>query len=198
MTRTARARISAAVLFTALCAGLVPASAATDPPEPGKPAIEDLDVRPGDRAFHVSFRVTGAFPTDVVELIESGVSVSFRHRVDVVSRRGFPWIGSRSLARCEIVTTVSYDSLIRQYHLSRRIEIEPDDGEPVGPVTRDTDSVDEVRAWMTELRDIRVPLPASDGPAPRKLKVQTHLGRRFVLLVFPASRGASAEYALGS
>lgn len=195
MRRHARARVAAAALCTVIVAG----GAIADPEKSRRPAIEDLDVRTADGAYRVSFRVTGAFPSDVVELIESGVEVSFRHRVDVVSRRGFPWIGSRSLVRCEVVTTVTYDSLIRQYHLSRSLEFEPAEGEAPDPDEHDTDDVEEVRAWMTELRDVRVPVPtATDGRKPRKLRVQTNLGRRFVLLLFPAPREATAEFVLES
>lgn len=167
---------------------------------PSQARIKDLEVRTLHGELRVSFRVEGAFSQETLERLESGIPVTFRHRVEVLARRAFPLLPWRVLGRTTVEATAKYDSLTRQYSLLRRIrrEVPEDPASAVEETTLTTALLSETESWMASVPD--VPLP---GVAPvmadqkLRVKVKTVLGRRYRFL-FPTSDSAAAERLLGS
>ncbi len=150
-----------------------------------------------DRAI-VSFHVDHGLPAETIERIHAGIEVTFKHRVDVVALRWFP-IPDKTLARTLIKTRAGYDSLTGRYSLLRSIEFKTARKGAIAPrqERRSTDSVDEMRRWMTEFEEVPVYDPARllEG---RKLRVRvrSELGRRYLLLIFPSTIDARADCSL--
>lgn len=194
-----RAPFPAAGLL-AVVALSIPVPARAEPAEPD-PAIRDLVVEPAASELRVSFRVEGALRVETLERLQSGMTVVFRHRIDVLTRRTVPLFPLRLNSRTIVETSVRYDSLVRQYLLERRtVRTEPEGvgGPLVEPETASTPSLSEAEAWMTTVSG--VPVSAlSDGDAARRprVRVRTELGRRYRLLIFPFADAAEAEQALG-
>ena len=178
----------------------VPARTEADPPEKVRPQIEGLSVRAeGDRTW-VSFRVTGAISAELEERIQSGLPVTFKHRLEVKVKRGFPVMFDKTVARTVVETRVTYDSLTQRYELQRTIEQrmrKKNQRPPTEEQRRVTGSAEEMRAWMETLEDVPVFDPA------RKLedeklwaRVEVNLGRRYFMWVFPTSHFVSDEILL--
>jgi len=168
-----------------------------------RPAIEDLNARLEDNRALVSFRVAGAISADTEELIHSGIPVLFRHKLEVLVKRNFPVmpLPAKTLARTVVETRVEYDSLTRRYDLLRSIEHKSGKKKlrpAIEQQTLVTESMDEVRKWMTELEEISVydPFRALQGEKLR-VQVEVSLGRRYVLFIFPGTLTVSAEIPLG-
>lgn len=178
-----------------------PVGAEPDSPVPTKPGVEALAVSPeGGRAW-VSYEVARVMDAEVEERIHSGLPVTFRHKIQVLSKRGVPLMPSKVIAQTTIETRVEYDSLTRRYDLLRRIEHKIRQKKQ-GPLTEEqrrlTDSLDEMRSWMTRFDRIPVFDPARElqGRSLR-VRVEVNLGRRYILFVFPGTRSVSAETPLG-
>lgn len=139
--------------------------------------IQDLRVELFGNRFQASFRVEGAFTAEVEERIASGLETSFRHRVRVYRKRT-GWFDNL-LREKEVTTTVKFDSLTKQYTLSRRL-----DGEL--RVTDYTEDPEEMRLWMSELREI--PLGAAEEFSLTDrvyVKVKSNIRSRFFLFFIP-------------
>jgi hypothetical protein len=179
------------------------AATALSPPADAASAarIAGLEVRrAGDRVF-VSFGVDGAVTEDVVERIHSGIPVTFRHRVELLARRAVPLWPSRVLGRIRVEASVSYDALTRRYELRRQIEVKAGGatdeatGGTGGEVS--TESLQDVRAWLTELRDLPgLVLPQGAESERLRVRVESVLGRRYVLYWIPTRVEAAAEQPL--
>lgn len=174
----------------------VPASA-----QSSKPVIEDLSARIEDDWAWVSYDLVGVMDAEVEERIQSGIPVTFRHKLEVLSKRSVLLWPSKSLAQTTVETRVEYDSLTRRYDLLRRVEHRMRQKKQ-GPLTEEqrklTDSLEEMRDWMTRFDEIPVFDPTRElrGRAMR-VRVEVNLGRRYVLFVFPGTRSVSAETPLG-
>jgi hypothetical protein len=169
----------------------------------GQPAIAELSARLEDDRALISFRLTGAMDDEREELIHSGIPVVFRHRLEVRSRRTFTGIPMppRLLARTIVETRVEYDSLTRRYDLMRRIQHmtrNKKDRPPTEEQRLITESLEEMRVWMSELSEISIfdPSRALRGEKLR-VNVEVSLGRRYILMIFPATISMSAEIPLG-
>ncbi len=168
-----------------------------------KPRVVDLTFeRSADRLTVVtSFRLENGITADVLERIDSGIETSFRHKVRVLARRDVPLTPRKELARTIVTTTAAYDSLTGQYRLTRLVEGKPRrkrDARPPVETSRTTDSVEEMLEWMSSVAGV----PLSDGDRPlagrgAKIKVESSLGRSYVMWVFPSTISASAEVELG-
>lgn len=154
----------------------------------GKPRIDELEIDRHGNTLRVSFVVSRGLSDDAIERIHSGVTVTYQHRIEVLARRVVPLWPARLVARLRVETEASYDAITRRYELTRRLWV----GTEQRGVDHDsTESLEAVRTWMTELDELpELTLPDS----PRlKLRIESALGRRYVLLVFPARVLASAE-----
>lgn len=139
--------------------------------------IRDLQVRntPGD--MHVSFALHGAFTQEVREQVESGLPVTFIHYVEVLHRRT-AWF-DHTLIKKDVSSTVTYDTLTRQYRLTRSVN-----GEVME--TQVTDRPEEMERFMTAVEDLRLCDPAElPGDRRLSLRVKSRIRRRFVLFFIP-------------
>lgn len=175
-----------------LCLATAPIAAAK---RADQPRIDPLDAhRAGDR-IDVSFHVANAFSEDTLDRIRSGLPVAHRHRVEVLGRRTVPLWPAKVHARLRIDTSAVYDSLTGRFNLKRSIQIGPRKKKAsVVDEHYSTDSVDEVRSWMTEFDRLpALELPEAAQEARLRVRVESTLGRRFVLYMFPARLTVSAE-----
>lgn len=197
MTRPA-ARTAA--LLLAAVAAIAPVRGWTETADSTRPAVDGFAARlDGDRAL-TSYRLVGVLDAEAEERIHSGIPVTFRHRIDVLAKRGVPLMPARVLARTWIETRVKYDSLTRRYDLFRRVEHRTRQKRKT-PLTEEqsriTESLDEMRAWMTEMQDVPVFDPTRTLRGQKlRAHVEVSIGRHYVLLIFPATRTVSAEVPL--
>ena len=161
--------------------------------------IRDLEIRADIDTLRVSFRVDGAFGLEVRERMGSGLPVTFSHRVELLVRRAVPVIPSRVLARAIVDSTARYDSLTRQYYLSRRFsrELSGEVDSVVDETKTTTTLASEAEAWLAGVHDVALPAPPSSAKERKvRVRVRTVLGRRYHLLIFPANDSADAEQVL--
>jgi hypothetical protein len=181
-------------LLGLLCSGV---QAAKD-----DPVVVGLRVEKHAGVQKVSYRVENALSDEDLEKLESGIVVSFRHRIELYGKRSVPiWFG-KSLAWTVVDVSAVYDGLTRQYHLSRVYKLrrrgkEPEGAAMIADEVFDTDSLSVVRVWLTEIDG--VPLLPVDSGIPldrRRIEVTTSMGRKFVWMMFPVTISASAETTL--
>lgn len=137
--------------------------------------------------LQVSFTVEGAFTREIRERIDSGLPVTFRYDVEVNRRRAL-WF-DKTLVRKTVTTTVTYDTLSRQYTLARSVNDEV--AETSVAVTEA-----EMMRWMTQLERIRLADPSLLENEPVDLlyvRVKSLLQRRFILFFIPSSTGTGWE-----
>ncbi len=169
----------------------------------GNPSIAELSARLDDNHALISFRLSGAIDEEREELIHSGIPVVFRHKLEVRSKRTFTGIPMppRLLARTVVETRVEYDSLTRRYDLMRRIEHRTRNKKDRPPTEEQrliTESLEEMRAWMSELREVSIYDPGRPLTGEKlRVNVEVSLGRRYILMIFPATISMSAEIPLG-
>lgn len=173
---------------------------ADETPKGPEPRIEELEVAEETQGFLVSYRLVDVLPEEVLERIHSGIPVTFQHRVELLAKRALPLMPMKSLCRSTVLTTVQYESLTQEYHLTRTFEYLARGEEGIyrsGEENLSTAAVEDMKSWLTEIREMFVPYPPKpQESANRKLRVTTTIGRRFVLLVFPTSHTLTAEYPL--
>jgi hypothetical protein len=186
------------VLGGALLAALAGSAArAEDDP---RPAVEDLRATREAQRLVVSYRVSGALTDEVLERIQSGIPVTFEHELEVVARRALPLWPARVLVRRRLRVQVTYDALTRQYALSRETELHQRGQADAEPTVEhaSVEAIDAVETWMTV---VATDCPMDEVDAKRsgrlRLRVESELGRRYVLLLFPGQLTASAEQELG-
>jgi hypothetical protein len=172
-----------AVGLLVLCLAAAPIEAAKRADEP---RIDPLDAQRGDDRIDVSFHVANGLAADALDRIRSGIPVAQRHRVEVLGRRAVP---------LRIDTSAVYDSLTRRFDLKRSIQIGPRKKQAtVVEEQFSTDSIEEVRSWMTEFDVLpALELPEAAQGARLRVRVESTLGRRFVFYMFPARLTVSAE-----
>lgn len=189
-------RRSVLVAAALLAASARIASAASD-----KPTVMELVANPRAGGLEVSYRVESAFTEESTERLLSGIEVEFRHRVEVVVRRALPLWPARVVARADVTVLVRYDSLTRQYYLTRTIERERDGKRVPGneaPVESSTSSREEAERFMAAL-DVSLALPPpKEGERERRLRVRSWLGRRYRFYLFPMADSAEDELDLPS
>ena len=164
-----------------------------DPPPP-RPSIDPLVTQADGGRLVVSFGLVDAMSAETLERIHSGLPVTYWHSVEVTRPRTVPLWPARVLAEARIVTSVDYDSLTRQYRLTRKIELR----RPKEPISteaeRSTDSVEAMRAWMTQVPEIEMlDLAGPDELARVRVRVESALQRYYVFYMFPSRLTVSAE-----
>jgi len=158
------------------------------------PTIEGLAIDRRAGRLLVAYRVGGAMTDEVVERIRSGMPVAFEHEVEIVARRVL-WT-ARVVARERRRVEVTYDPLTRR-HALRGERVRRLAGGPDGPAVAEraeAESLVDVEAWLT---DVRVEWPDDVVAGIRaerlRVRVESSVGRRFVLWLFPGRQTASAE-----
>jgi hypothetical protein len=148
-----------------------------DAPPAKKPSLELLGLGKGGDALEISLRLDGAFDEKILAKLDSGLEITFRHQVEVRRQRTL-WF-ARVLAHKKIVTSATLDTLTGNYRLRRTVN-----GGIVESLT--TSDVEEMREFMTVLKEIRLELP-EDATLDRRTeaRARSHLETRFFLLIFP-------------
>ncbi len=174
---------TAAVLFLFMLLIAGTASAQTDLLNA---RVEKLEIINRDDTLTVSYRVSGTFTKDIIDRIQSGIETAFEHRIKIYKKIPIFPVGKTLVERI-IITSVRYDSLTKQYSLSRKVNDQADE-------TSKTDTLDQVEKWMTEVSDFR--MIGIDGIRGKKnyfLKVRTSLAPNFLLFFIPYDYSASKE-----
>jgi hypothetical protein len=85
-------------------------------------AAELVRLRPVARGGRVlvSFELTGGFTDSVEQAVASGLAVTFLY--DVALRQARPWWWDRTIAQATVTASVRYDTLRREYRLSRLVD----------------------------------------------------------------------------
>lgn len=157
------------------------AGSMTSVPADERPAegaeIRDLYVenRPGD--LYATFALYGAFTPEIREQIESGLPVTFNHYVEVRRRRAAWFDGT--LVKKTVSATVTYDTLTRQFRLSRSVN---------GDVIETTvsDKTAGMEDFMTRVERLRLCDPEElPGNRPLYLRVKSRVQKRFVFIFIP-------------
>jgi hypothetical protein len=178
MTLRSKARTTAAAAALLVLAGAAAAAAAAaeeNPPEGAE--IRNLEVENSQHDLLVSFDLTGAFSPEVEDQIESGLPVTFNHYVEVLNRRA-AWFDD-TLVRKVVSTSVAYDTLTRQYRLTRAV-----DGETVE--TAVSEMRPEMERFMTRVERLRMCDPADlPGEKALHLRVKSRVRKRFVFFFIP-------------
>ncbi len=125
----------------------------------------------------VSFRMTGAFTSEVLAAIHSGITVTFVY--DIELKRASAWWLDRTIAATTVAASVRYDNLTRKYHVTRRSD---------GRIERadTTDREDAVRVWLTDFE--KMPLFSSAKLEPNAeyyLRIRAHTTPRNAAFVWP-------------
>jgi len=161
----------------------------------GKPRLELSEARRDGGRVAVSFRLANVLDEEALEQMRSGVPVVYRHRLEVLGRRRVFW-PSKEHASMRIVTSAVYDSLTQRYELLRTIEPgkRRDRGRPPLEERTQTESIEKVRAWMTEFDQLpALELPGTARDVPLRVRVHSTLGRHYVLFLIPTRIDVSAE-----
>ena len=188
-------RIAAGLLVLALLT--LPAAAAASDPK-----VIGLRVEGAGDDIRVSYSVENAFSEDVLERINSGMRVVFRHRIELYAKRAVPLWFPKTLSWTVVEAAVEFDGLTKQYHLSRSYRLRRKGKAWDGPARiadeeRDTDSLDVVRVWMSEVDGVPLLPVASEAPVSRqRVDVSCSMGRKFFWGMFPITVTASAESTL--
>ena len=178
-------------------------AAAARPREQPAPRIEVLEARRDGERFVVSYRLLDLLPPEVMERIHSGIRLRFRHRIEIVEPRPGLFAGDRTHGRATLETSVSYDSLTQRYELAREIALRDRARGPAAePLEERTlvDSEQEMRSWLTEVRELAIsdPHEAETVDPTLRVRIEVVLGRRWILLVIPSSETISVEQELGA
>ncbi len=160
-----------------------PSPSAPDLPGVGPAAAEaslmDLTADAAGQDLYASFALRDAFSEDVRQRLSAGLPVTFTYYLEVARRRPF-WF-DKPVARKTVSTTVTYDTLTRQYRLSKSVNDE------VTETSVAVSEADMVR-WMTRLDRVRLADPSALGRGDEGslyVRVKSRLQRRFVLLFIP-------------
>ncbi|MFQ5670430.1 MAG: DUF4390 domain-containing protein [Acidobacteriota bacterium] len=155
--------------------GAVPQSLTGGKARTPAPRIEILSLTRDAGGVSISFRLLHAFDKRIRDKLDSGLRVTFRHRVEVGRHRTF-WF-DRVAAQKKIMTSAILDRLTRQYSLRRVIN-----GGLVESLT--TTDPDEMTTFMTRIDGIQLPLPAGLDRQRMEVGVRSMLETRFFLF-FP-------------
>ena len=152
-------------------------------PALGSPAITRLTAERNGKTYQASCRLEGALTPDVEEEIATGLPRSIEYRLNIYRRRTAFF--DQLVLKRRIECAVRYDTLTKQYTLTRRL-----DGELLE--TRVTDDAAAMRGFMTELHG--VPLVKADDLQTGEeyyLKAKSNLGLvwRFYLIPWPMDTG---------
>ncbi|MGH9868424.1 MAG: DUF4390 domain-containing protein [Candidatus Polarisedimenticolia bacterium] len=141
--------------------------------------VDSLQTDATAHDLFASFVVKGAFDDHLKEQLSAGLPLEFVHSVEVARRR-LLWF-DKVLARKTITTTVTYDTLTRQYSLSKKVNDE---------VAETSVAINqaEVERWMTHIDRVRLadPTHLNDGEeGDLYVRVRSMLRKRFVMLFVP-------------
>jgi hypothetical protein len=140
--------------------------------------VVSLRTDAGEHDLFASFSVRGAFDAAARERLGAGLPLEFVHHVEIARRRAL-WF-DKMVLRKTITTSVTYDTLTRQYSLSKKVNDEVAE-------TSVAMHESEAERWMTQIDRVRLADPAQLGGDGGQLylRVRSVLQKRFVLLFVP-------------
>ncbi len=148
--------------------------------------VERLEINNRDDTLTVSYRVSGTFTKDIIERIQSGIETAFEHRIKIYKKVPIFPVGKTLVERI-ILTSVRYDSLTKQYSLSKKVDDQTVE-------TSVADTLDKVEKWMTEVNDFKmIGIEGIRGKKKYFLKVRASLAPNFLLFIIPYDYSASKE-----
>jgi|SRR6267143_901149 len=148
-------------------------------PALGSPVLTHLTADRNGETYQASCRLEGALTPGLEEEIAAGLPTSIEYRLNLYRRRTAFF--DQLVLKRRVDCTVRYDTLTKQYTLTRRLDGELQE-------TRVTDDAAAMREFMTELHG--VPLAKADSLQPGEeyyLKAKSNLGLvwRFYLIPWP-------------
>lgn len=133
----------------------------------------------------VSYHLDGAIGPEVRSSLDSGITVTFIHKLTVWKRRAFFF--DKSLVSRKIEASASLDTLTQQYTLRRVVD---------GSVTESssTDRVDEVERWLSDVHNATIQLPDDGNRGSIELRVKAeYQPNYYVLWVLPWTLSAKGD-----
>jgi len=161
------------------------------------PTIVNMEARRVEGRAVIQFELEGVVDEEMLEQIHSGIAVKFRHRVELIAPKRFLLSPRNVVARSVIETRVAYDALTERYELKRRTELKKPQRKGAAPPYEEISSTSDIEAvlqWMTRCSD--VVLFDSEKPLPEielRVRIESSIGRKFVLWLFPARIAVRAD-----
>lgn len=182
-----------AALVSALVSALVATSGVADS-RATEPRIEWGELRRDGARLSVTFEVSAALDDETLGRLQAGLALSYRHRIELSTRRWMPLWPARTLAALVVDTNARYDSLIRQFELTRTIRVRSlDQQTALYEQSAHTESTEEMVAWMTRFYDLPDLVLPERVRGPIRLRVESVLERRYAWFVIPTRVTASAQ-----
>ncbi|MBI3451174.1 MAG: DUF4390 domain-containing protein [Acidobacteria bacterium] len=139
--------------------------------------IRGIQLENGAHDLFVSFGLSGAFTREIRDQIDSGLPVTFNHFVEILNRRP-AWFDA-TVVRKVISSTVTFDTLTRQYRLNRSVN-----GEMMETLVSDRQA--DMERFMTSVDRLRLCDPADlAGDRALYLRVKSRVQKRFVFFFIP-------------
>jgi len=146
--------------------------------------IEIGECRLGPHAVTGSFRLVGALGPEDRSMLESGMELTFVHRLTVVRRRALFF--DKVLARRTITVSAEQDTLTKQYTLRRRVGDQPEE-------TSRGESPAEAERWLSEVSRFEIPLAPAGERGVLELRVRSEYRRIYAAYLFPWSLSALGD-----
>ncbi len=146
---------------------------------PADVRVSDLRADATGHDLYVSYLITEAFTDEIREGISTGIPVTFTHHFELAKRRTL-WL-DKTLASKIVTTTVTFDTMTRQYSLTRKVD---DEVTETGVAVNEADMM----RWMTSLDRVRLADPGALGTSAEDtlyVRVKSQLQRKFVLFFLP-------------
>jgi len=148
-----------------------------------------IEVGPVQGALSVALHMQAPLPEAFVEALPSGAQVRLQYRIQVRSHRRM-WF-DRKLWRGTVTSVAAFDPVTGRY----RCELTLDD---VVVASREVESAEEARAWLTDPPAVRIVLPQVQRVPRLYVRARAVFSSSTTWLVFPSVEGTDwVEIELG-
>jgi len=139
-----------------------------------------VGVERGPEELVIRFELVAEVPASVVNTVSSGARIEINYPLRVYARRKmFP---DRRIWKGEARSTVTFDAITGRYLCQLIVN-----GSTT--VSREVDSVEVARKWLTAPPAVEVPLPKGRRDAFLKVRVRAVFSSGTTWLVFPSTEG---------
>ncbi len=174
--------LTALLLLLAAASAIAPATAQI--PTDALATVKEMTCAKAKGGVLASFRLEGALGTEDRTTLESGIPITFVHRLTVFKRRALFF--DRLLVRMTIEVTATLDTLTKQYTLKRKV-----DGVEAGTTTADSYAAAE--KWLSAVDEVELKLPEAELRENIELRVRSEYRRIYAVYLFPWSLAAVDE-----
>lgn len=129
-----------------------------------------------------SFHLVGALGDEDRSSLESGIKLTFVHRVSLYRRRVLFF--DKQLASRTVEVSATLDTLTKQYTLTRSI----DGG---AATTSSADDFDGAQKWLTEVAHFTLPIPDGEARETLELRVSSEYRHIYAVYLFPHALSAN-------